>query len=96
VPYTFLRKYLRRPKRTPPGDPRLAARVQQSALAAASRLGVDWAARVDFIHERATDRLVFLECDAAPLVGPASAFAASLAAAGMARGEQLARLLGEA
>jgi len=96
VPYTFLRKYLRRPKRTPPGDLGLAARVQQSALAAASRLGVDWAARVDFIHERATDRLVFLECDAAPLVGPASAFAASLAAAGMARGEQLARLLGEA
>jgi hypothetical protein len=39
------------------------------------------------------DRLVFLECDAAPLVGPASAFAASLAAAGMARDAQLHRLL---
>jgi D-alanine-D-alanine ligase-like ATP-grasp enzyme len=66
------------------------------ALRAARVLGVDWAARVDFIHERGSDRLLFLECDAAPLVGPRSAFAASLAAGGMARDEQLARLLGEA
>jgi D-alanine-D-alanine ligase-like ATP-grasp enzyme len=95
VPYTFLRKYLRRPKRGPLADRGFAARVQQAALVAATSLGVDWAARVDFLHERASGRLRFLECDAAPLVGPASAFAASLAAAGMARGEQLARLLGE-
>jgi D-alanine-D-alanine ligase-like ATP-grasp enzyme len=95
VPYTFLRKYLRRPIRAPLADRGLAARVQQAALIAAAKLGVDWVARVDFIHERASGRLRFLECDAAPLVGPASAFAASLAAAGMARGEQLARLLGE-
>ena len=36
-----------------------------------------------------------LECDVAPLVGPDSVFAASFAAAGLARAEQLARLLGE-
>jgi len=96
VPYTFARKYLRRPKRTPLADRGLAARVQQTALAAATTLGVDWAARVDFIYERASGRLRFLECDAAPLIGPASAFSASLAAAGMARGEQIARVLGEA
>jgi D-alanine-D-alanine ligase-like ATP-grasp enzyme len=96
VPYTFLRKYLRRPQRAPLADRGLAARVQRVALAAAQALGIDWAARVDFILERTSGRLLFLECDAAPLVGPASAFAASLAAGGMARAEQLARLLGEA
>lgn len=96
VPYTFHRKYLRPPKRAPLTDRTLAVRVQHTALAAARALGVDWAARVDFIRERASGRLLFLECDAAPLVGPASAFAASLAAGGMARAEQLARLLGEA
>jgi D-alanine-D-alanine ligase-like ATP-grasp enzyme len=93
VPYTFLRKYLTRPKRAPLADRALAARVQQTALVAANALGVDWAARVDFILERASRRLLFLECDAAPLIGPASAFAASLSASGMARAEQLARLL---
>jgi biotin carboxylase len=96
VPYTFLRKYLQRPRRAPLTDRTLATRVQHIALAAARTLGVDWAARVDFIHERTSGRLLFLECDAAPLVGPASAFAASLAAGGMARAEQLGRLLGEA
>jgi len=95
VPYTFLRKYLWPPKRAPLTDRTLAARAQHSARAAAQALGVDWAARIDFIHERASGRLLFLECDAAPLVGPASAFAASMAAGGMARSEQLARLLGE-
>jgi len=95
VPYTFLRKYLQRPGRAPLADRALAARAQQTALAAARALGVDWAARADFIHERVSGRLLFLECDAAPLVGPASAFAASLASGGMQRAEQLARLLGE-
>lgn len=95
VPYTFLRKYLRPPKRAPLTDRTLAARAQHTALAAARALGVDWAARIDFIHERRSGRLMLLECDAAPLVGPASAFAASMAASGMPRGEQLARLLGE-
>jgi D-alanine-D-alanine ligase-like ATP-grasp enzyme len=96
VPHTFLRKYL-----LPPGrealsdDATLAANARSTALRAASILGVDWAARVDFIHERSTGRLLFLECDAAPLVGPDSAFAASLGAGGMERDEQLARLLGE-
>ncbi len=95
-PYTFVRKYLRPPQRAPLTDRTLAARAQHAALAVTQALGVDWAARVDFIRERASGRLLFLECDAAPLVGPASAFAASMAAAGMARSEQLARLLGEA
>jgi D-alanine-D-alanine ligase-like ATP-grasp enzyme len=96
VPYSFARKYLRQPGRAPLADRDFAARVQQTALTAARALGVDWAARVDFIYERASRRLLFLECDAAPLVGPASAFAASLSASGMARAEQLARILGEA
>jgi hypothetical protein len=45
--------------------------------------------------EIASGRLRFLECDVAPLVGVGSAFAASLAAAGVAREEQLRLLLGE-
>ena len=91
--YTFWRKYLRPPAKAPLADAMLAKRVRAEALRIAHIFGVDWAARIDFIHERATDRLVFLECDAAPLIGPASAFAASLAAAGMARETQLQRLL---
>jgi D-alanine-D-alanine ligase-like ATP-grasp enzyme len=96
VPYSFARKYFRPPNRAPLADRDLAARVRHTALTAAQALGVDWAARVDFIYERASGRLLFLECDAAPLVGPASAFAASLSASGMARAEQLARILGDA
>jgi hypothetical protein len=57
--------------------------------------GVDWAARVDLIHETETDRLRFLECDVAPLVGANSAFAASFAATGVSRAEQLRMLLNE-
>jgi D-alanine-D-alanine ligase-like ATP-grasp enzyme len=95
VPYTFLRKYLLRPGRAVLSDAALASRARAAALQAAAALGVDWAARVDFLHEHASGRLLFLECDAAPLVGPDSAFAASLVAAGMPRAEQLARLLGE-
>jgi D-alanine-D-alanine ligase len=95
VPYTFLRKYFLRPARAVLDDAALAKRVQDSARRAATVLGVDWAARVDFLYERASGRLFFLECDAAPLVGPDSAFAASLAAGGMPRRDQLARLLCE-
>ena len=91
TPYRFWRKYLLRPRCSPAGD--LAARVAEAAHEIATTFGVDWAARIDFIHETATDRLRFLECDAAPLVGPASALAASLTASGMARREQLGRLL---
>ena len=93
VPYSFWRKYLLRPRRRPVQDPALRERVRETARRIVGVLGVDWAARVDFIHEAATGRLRFLECDAAPLVGPASAFAASLAAAGMDRREQLRQLL---
>jgi len=95
TPYRFWRKYAWRPRREPVGDAVLRARTRELASRIAAMLGVDWAARIDFIHETATDRLRFLECDAAPLVGPASAFAESLAASGMARREQLRRLLAE-
>jgi D-alanine-D-alanine ligase-like ATP-grasp enzyme len=93
IPYRFWRKYLWRPRRETARNADLAARVRATAQQIATTLGVDWAARIDFIHDTATDRLCFLECDVAPLVGPASAFAASLAASGMDRPEQLCRLL---
>jgi D-alanine-D-alanine ligase-like ATP-grasp enzyme len=93
TPHTFARKYLLRPGRGPLADAALADRVRQLALRIARVFAVDWAARIDLIHETATGTLRFLECDVAPLVGPASAFAASLSAAGVARREQLALLL---
>jgi biotin carboxylase len=93
TPYTFARKYLLRPARGPLADAALAERVRALALEIAGLFAVNWAARVDLIHETATGRLRFLECDVAPLVGPDSAFAASLAAAGMPRAEQLELLL---
>jgi len=95
TPYRFWRKYAWRPRREPVRNAALYARAREAAHRIAAMLGVDWAARIDFIHETATDRLRFLECDAAPLVGPASAFAESLAASGVARHEQLRRLLAE-
>jgi D-alanine-D-alanine ligase-like ATP-grasp enzyme len=90
--YSFAHKYLRRPSRAPLMDQALSQRVQDTAAKIARLLGVDWAARVDFIYERRRERLCFLECDVAPLVGMGSAFAHSLLAAGMAREEQLRRL----
>ena len=63
--------------------------MRDTALKAGKLLGVDWAARVDFIVEDATSRALFLECDAAPLVGSRSAFAESFAAAGVDRRRQL-------
>ena len=93
TPYTFARKYLLRPGREPLADAALAERIRGLALDIARVLAVDWAARIDLIHETATGALRFLECDVAPLVGPDSAFAASLAAAGVPRAEQLALLL---
>jgi D-alanine-D-alanine ligase-like ATP-grasp enzyme len=95
TPYSFSRKYLLRPPRSPLANAAFAARVRDSAGRIAEVFGVRWAARIDLIHEQATGRLRFLECDAAPLVGARSAFAASLAAAGMGRAEQLRLLLGE-
>jgi len=59
----------------------------------ARALGVDWAARVDFIVEEHSGRPHFLECDAAPLVGADSAFAASFTAAGVDRRRQLEWLM---
>jgi D-alanine-D-alanine ligase-like ATP-grasp enzyme len=94
TPYSFTRKYFWRPRRAPVRDPALVERVRELAQRVAGALGVDWAARIDLIHERATGRLRFLECDVAPLVGAQSAFAASLAAAGVGRAEQLRLLLG--
>lgn len=90
--YTFARKYVLRPRIVPVTEQRFAARVRAEALRVAATLGVDWAARIDFIHEPGTDLLHFLECDVAPLVGPGSAFDTSLRAAGVARSEQLKQL----
>jgi len=95
TPYSVLRKYVLRPGHAPLADAALDARVRSEALRIAAALAVDWAARIDFIYVPGEARLCFLECDAAPLVGPRSAFAASLHAAGLAREAQLARLLGE-
>jgi len=89
--YSFARKYLRRPRREPLQDVALAARVRESALKLARRFAVNWAARLDFIGEPG-GRLCFLECDVAPMIAQGSAFAESLAAAGIERAEQL-RLL---
>jgi D-alanine-D-alanine ligase-like ATP-grasp enzyme len=86
APYSFLRKYFWRPARKVLRD----EAIRDAALAAGRALGVDWAARVDFIVR--DGRPFFLECDAAPLVGPDSAFAASFVAAGVERATQLAWL----
>jgi len=94
TPYTFTRKYLWRPARAPVVEAPLARPRARAAERIASALRVDWAARIDFIHEKDTGRLRFLECDVAPLVGARSAFATSLAAAGLSRAEQLRVLLG--
>ena len=71
------------------------SRGADAARRIAEVFGVNWAARIDLIHERDTGRLRFLECDVAPLVGTRSAFAASLEAAGIERAEQLRLLLSE-
>ena len=93
MPYSFFRKYLRPAPRAPLADIGLAERVRRTALEIAKIFGVDWAARIDLIHEMENDRLRFLECDVAPLVSANSAFAASLEAAGIGRAEQLQMLL---
>ena len=89
--YSFTRKYFLRPPRGLLQDLALAMRVREAAARIARLLSVNWAARVDFIAVPG-GRLCFLECDAAPLVGAHSAFAESLALAGIDRREQL-RLL---
>jgi D-alanine-D-alanine ligase-like ATP-grasp enzyme len=93
TPYSFLRKYVLRPRREPLAHVQLAERVRTCATLVATALGVDWAARVDFIYDASADRLWFLECDAAPLVSADSLFAASFTAAGVGRDVQLRMLL---
>jgi D-alanine-D-alanine ligase-like ATP-grasp enzyme len=95
TPYSFARKYLVPARRRALEDEQLAAQVRSCAERIARALGVDWAGRIDFIRESDSGRLMFLECDVAPLVGAASAFAASLVAGGISRREQL-RLLVDA
>jgi D-alanine-D-alanine ligase-like ATP-grasp enzyme len=91
--YSFARKYLLRPRREPLSDATLAKRAEDTAVRITELLQVDWAARIDFIYDPKRDRLCFLECDVAPLIGGGSAFADSLLAAGMPRAEQLRRLI---
>ena len=95
TPYSFWRKYLLRPPNAPLADTGVSARVRDAARRIAEVFGVNWAARIDLIHEKDTGRLRFLECDVAPLVGARSAFAASLEAAGIDRAKQLRLLLSE-
>ena len=90
--YTFARKYVLRPRIVPLPENKFATRVRAEAVQIAATLGVDWAARIDFIHEPHADMLYFLECDVAPLLGRGSAFDTSLRAAGFTRSEQLTRL----
>jgi D-alanine-D-alanine ligase-like ATP-grasp enzyme len=92
-PYSFMRKYLMRPRREALADASLAERVRALAASIAGILRAEWAARVDFMFEPRSGRLRFLECDAAPMIGEGSAFAESLAGAGYARSQQLASLL---
>jgi D-alanine-D-alanine ligase-like ATP-grasp enzyme len=92
--YTFVRKYVLRPRIVPVRDELLADRIRREALRIAELLGVDWAARIDFVHERDSATLYFLECDVAPLVAVGSALERSLTAAGMRRVTQLERLFG--
>jgi D-alanine-D-alanine ligase-like ATP-grasp enzyme len=92
-PYSFARKYLWPPSRSPLKDTALASQVRHAALAIAELLDLDWAARMDFLHDAASGRLCLLECDAAPLIVRNSAFTESLIAAGMPRSEQLTLLL---
>jgi len=93
VPFSFARKYILRPRMVPLDDARLAARVRDAAGLVARTFEVGWAARIDFICETTSDTLFFLECDVAPLLGARSAFAASLAAAGVGRTLQLRLIL---
>jgi D-alanine-D-alanine ligase-like ATP-grasp enzyme len=95
TPYSFFRKYLLRPRRVPVTDAGLAERVRRRSVQIAAVFRVNWAARIDLIHETATDRLRFLECDVVPLVGVKSAFAASFEASGINRAEQLRMLLND-
>lgn len=93
VPFSFARKYILRPRMVPIDDAPLAARVRDAAGRIARAFDVGWAARIDFICETTSDTLFLLECDAAPLLGTRSAFAASLAAAGVGRAAQLRLIL---
>ena len=52
TPYSFTRKYFWRPARAPVAAASLADRVRDAAERIASVLHVDWAARIDFIHEQ--------------------------------------------
>jgi len=51
VPYSFGRKYVLRPGRTPLEDAALAARVRRTARAIVEALGIDRAARIDRVHD---------------------------------------------
>ena len=93
TPYTFVRKYLLTPDREVLADGALVERVCGTALAIARLFQINWAARIDLLYDPRRERLCFLERVAAPLLGPASAFACSLSAAGITRREQLRLLI---
>lgn len=93
--YSFLRKNLMKTKKKELDDPELSKRIQRIAAQIAEIFAIDWAARVDFLYEKASGRIYFLECDAAPAIGVSSSFADSLRRMGVTREEQIALIVGD-
>ncbi len=93
--YSFFRKNLMKTKKTELDDPDLSNRIQELAAQVAEIFAIDWAARVDFLYEKGSGRIYFLECDAAPTIGSSSSFAESLRRMGVTREEQIALIVGD-
>lgn len=91
--YSFARKNLLRTKKRPVSDNLLVHQLQTTAKGVCRKMGIDWAARVDFLFDPKHHRLYFLECDAAPLIHRESAFALSLQTAGLERTQQISLFL---
>ncbi len=92
--YSFFRKNVLRTERKLIDDIELGKRIHEIAVRVAEVFEVDWAARVDFLYDRRSDRLYFLECDAAPTISKSSSFAQSLERSGLTRQDKIELLLG--
>jgi D-alanine-D-alanine ligase len=91
--YSFARKNIFRTRKRPLEDAGSVNKIGEVVKKVCSLMGIDWAARVDFLYETREERLYFLECDAAPLIHKTSAFAMTLELAGMNRPLQIEALL---
>ncbi|MEE9232934.1 MAG: hypothetical protein V3U07_05725 [Nitrospirales bacterium] len=76
-------------------EPELSNRIQGIAAQVAEIFSIDWAARVDFLYDKGSGRIYFLECDAAPTIGTSSSFAGSPRRMGVTREEQIALIVGD-